>query len=157
MSATRHAPPGHRDDSPNGGGLLGAFRRFRWTRPFWGGLLVLFGGFVIGVLPLGPVTDIIRLGVGGVSGFICAGILIAVGLFIWFVPSQRMLAAIVAVVVSLASFPLSNLGGFIVGMLSGILGGCMAFGWVPDKPSRKERKRQQQDELAGLTDRQGAE
>lgn len=137
-------------------GLVAAFRRFRWTRPFWGGVLVLFAGLEIGWLPLGPVTDIIKLGIGGLAGFLCAAILIAVGLFIWFVPSQRMVAAVVAVVVSLASFPLSNLGGFIVGMIAGMAGGCMAFGWVPDKPSRKERKRQQEQELAATAIRQDA-
>jgi hypothetical protein len=38
----------------------------------------------------------------------------------------------IAVGTSLASFLLSNLGGFVIGMLLGILGGSMAVGWVPD-------------------------
>ncbi len=125
------------------------FRRFRWTRPFWGGLLVLFAGLVIGYIPLGPIAVIVHAGVGGVAGFACALILIAMGLFIWFGQSQRLLAAIVAVVVSLASFPLSNFGGFIVGMMSGIIGGCLTFGWVPDKPAKAKATESEPSEDAG--------
>ncbi|CAM2996336.1 DUF6114 domain-containing protein [Skermania piniformis] len=121
-------------------GPIAWFRRFRWSRPFWGGLLVLFAGFVIGVLPIGPLTDVVRAGPGGLAGLLCAGILIVLGLFIWFVPSQRMSAGIGSVVVSLAALPLTNLGGFIIGMTAGIVGGCMAFAWVPDKPSRAQRR-----------------
>ncbi len=125
------------------------FRRFRWTRPFWGGLLVLFAGLVIGYIPLGPIAVIVHAGVGGVAGFACALILIAMGLFIWFGQSQRLLAAIVAVVVSLASFPLSNFGGFIVGMMSGIIGGCLTFGWVPDKAVKAKSEQPEPSEDAG--------
>lgn len=120
-------------------GLRTRFREFRWTRPFWGGLFTMFGGLAIAWWPLGPVTDIIHVGVGGVFGFICALVLFAMGVLMWFAPSQRILAALVAVVVSLASFPLTNLGGFIVGMMAGIIGGCLAFAWVPDKQGERDR------------------
>ncbi|WP_187776174.1 DUF6114 domain-containing protein [Antrihabitans cavernicola] len=124
-----------------GKGLRARFRRFRWSRPFWGGLFVIFGGLVIGWLPLGPITTIIHTGVGGWAGFACAALLIAMGLFILLAPSQRVLASIVAVVVALASFPLSNLGGFVVGMMAGVIGGSLAFGWTPDKPMSARTKR----------------
>lgn len=133
----------------NGESRRERFRRFRWTRPFWGGLLVLFAGLVIGYVPLGPIAVIVHAGVGGVAGFACALILIAMGLFIWFGQSQRLLAAIVAVVVSLASFPLSNFGGFIVGMMSGIIGGCLTFGWVPDKGAKVKTEQPEPSEDAG--------
>ena len=133
------------DDNPTladaGSGLLGKFRWFRWTRPFYGGIMVVFAGLVIGWLPLGPVTTIIHAGIGGWAGYACALILIAMGLFILFVPSQRMVASVDAVIVGLASFPLSNLGGFVVGMMSAVLGGSWAFGWVPNKPLSARQKR----------------
>ena len=110
---------------------LQRFREFRWTRPFWGGLLMMIGGAIMGWLPLGPITQIIRLGVGGIGGYLCAILLIAMGLTVWIQPSLRRAAGVIAVIVSLISFPLTNLGGFVVGMLLGIVGGCMVFGWAP--------------------------
>ncbi|WP_206071945.1 DUF6114 domain-containing protein [Antrihabitans stalactiti] len=123
-------------------GVFARFRRFRQTRPFWGGLFVIVAGVIIGYIPLGPISLIIHAGRGAIYGYAIAVVLIAMGLLIWFMPSQRRLAAIVAVVASLLSFPLTNLGGFIAGMMWGIVGGAMAFGWIPDKPSRKMRKAQ---------------
>lgn len=111
--------------------LIERFRQFRWSRPFWGGLFIIFAGAVIGWFPLGPVTEIIHLGIGGIGGYVCAVLLIAMGLTIWFKQSHRRAAALIAVIVSLISFPVSNLGGFIVGMMAGIIGGCLAFGWAP--------------------------
>lgn len=111
--------------------LLARFREFRWTRPFWGGLFLMIGGVVIGWLPLGPITDIVKLGIGGIGGYLCALLLIAMGLTAWFQPSLRRAAGVVGVLVALVSFPVTNLGGFIVGMMLGIVGGCMVFGWTP--------------------------
>jgi hypothetical protein len=108
------------------------FRRFRHTRPFWGGLLVLIAGVEIGTLPLGPTDDLIKAGPNAGIGLACAGALLLMGVLILVLPSQRILAGLVAVAVSLASFVLSNLGGFAVGMLLGVVGGSLAVGWVPD-------------------------
>lgn len=112
---------------------LRRFRRFRYTRPFWAGLFVLAAGLEIGVLPLGPTDALIHAGKGVFAGLACSGMLLLMGLVILFLPSQRVVAALIAVIVSVASFILSNLGGFVVGMLLGIVGGALAFGWVPDK------------------------
>jgi hypothetical protein len=114
-------------------GPVRSFRQFRWSRPFWGGLFVGAGALIIGVLPVGPTNDLLHVGYGLFASEVCALLLLAMAGLILFFPSQRMLAAIVAVLVSLASFPLSNLGGFVVGMMAGVVGGSLAFGWVPDK------------------------
>jgi hypothetical protein len=111
--------------------LLTRFREFRWTRPFWGGLFMIVGGAIIGWLPLGPITEIVHLGIGGIGGYLCSLLLMAMGLTVWFRSDLRRAAGVVAVLVSLVSFPVSNLGGFVVGMMLGIAGGCMAFGWRP--------------------------
>jgi hypothetical protein len=118
-----------------------AFRRFRYTRPFWGGLFVFASALEIAYLPLGPVNTIIKAGAGPLVALACAALLGLMGLLLWFRPAQRTFAAVIAVLTSLASFPLSNLGGFVVGMILGILGGSLAFGWVPNKPARTRRKR----------------
>jgi hypothetical protein len=119
-----------------------AFRRFRRTRPFWGGLLVIIAGVEIGTLPLGPTDDLIKAGPNPGIGLACATALLLMGALILALPSQRVVAGLVAVGVSLASFVLSNLGGFAVGMLLGVVGGSLAVGWVPDLSvfQRSERR-----------------
>lgn len=119
---------GIRDAAP-----IRGFRTFRWTRPFWGALFVGAGGLIIGALPLGPTDDLIHVGYGLFAGEVCAVLLLAMAAVLLFFPEQRKIAAVVAVLASLASFPLSNLGGFVIGMMAGIIGGSLAFGWVPDK------------------------
>ena len=110
------------------------FREFRWTRPFWAALFTGAGGVIIGALPLiGPIHDLIHLGLGLFASELCAlGLLAMAGAMLFF-PATRILAALGAVAISLISFPVSNLGGLIVGMMAGIIGGSLAFGWVPDK------------------------
>ena len=112
--------------------LMLRFRRFRRTRPFWAGLLVLIAGVEIGLLPLGPTDELIKAGKSAAAGLACAAALLLMGVLILLLPSQRVLAGLIAVGAALASFVLSNLGGFAVGMLLGVLGGSMAVGWVPD-------------------------
>ena len=113
------------------------FREFRWSRPFWGALFIGAGALVIGALPLGPTNSLLHIGYGLFAGEVCALVLLAMAGLILFVPSQRILASILAVLAALAAFPLSNLGGFIIGTLLGVLGGSLAFGWVPDKRPRE--------------------
>lgn len=131
------------------------FREFRWTRPFWAAVLVLIAAGEQAVLPVGPTDALIKAGSSVFLGLICAAVLALMALVMLFLPSQRVVAGLIAVVVSLSSFPLSNLGGFVIGMVLGILGGSMAVGWVPDKAlvrkrrMRKSLRRRSVEEVAG--------
>ncbi len=109
------------------------FREFRWTRPFWGGLLILFAGAVIFVLPLSPITTIVYAGLGAIGGIVLGLILIFLGLMVWLRPEHKNTAGILAVIAGLVSFPVTNLGGFVTGMLSAVIGGSLAFGWTLPK------------------------
>lgn len=111
----------------------GRFREFRWTRPFWAAVLILIAAGEQAVLPVGPTDALIKAGSSAFLGLICSVVLAVMALVILFLPSQRVVAGLITVVVALVSFPLSNLGGFVIGMLLGILGGSMAVGWVPNK------------------------
>jgi hypothetical protein len=108
------------------------FREFRWTRPFWGGLLVLVAGFLIFVfaVPFNPVTKIIHAGLGAIGGILLGLIAMFLGVMIWIRPEAKNVAGVLAVIVGLVAFPVSNLGGFVVGMLFAVIGGCWAFGWT---------------------------
>ncbi|WP_431780576.1 DUF6114 domain-containing protein [Streptomyces chumphonensis] len=117
-----------------------AFRRWRRTRPFWGALWTGLGGFVIFFLPMAPLGKILQVGVGGIAGMAGGVLLMAMALLILLMPGQRHTAGVIAVIAGVASFPLSNLGGFVVGMVLAVLGGSMAFGWLPERPARRWRR-----------------
>lgn len=124
-------------------GLFAEFRRFRWTRPFWAGVWILLAGLIIAWLPLGPITDVITAGFAAWSGILLGLVLVGMALFIWFRPETRHFAAAVALIAAFLSYPLSNLGGFMIGMFSAIIGACLAFAWIPDKqpvPAGKEAR-----------------
>jgi Family of unknown function (DUF6114) len=113
------------------------FRMWRRSRPFWGGLLLLIGGLemllipLTGVLARGQIKLVIYVGIGGVFGILIGALLIACGLALWFTPMHKTFYAIAGVLLSLLSFIGTNLGGFFVGMLLGIVGGSLAFAWSP--------------------------
>ncbi|WP_329388016.1 DUF6114 domain-containing protein [Streptomyces sp. NBC_01351] len=106
-------------------------RAWRRTRPFWGGLLVLLGGTELLLVPLSPLTVLVSLGLGGVAAIGIGVALILAGLFLWFLPGARAYVSLHALLLSVLSFVATNLGGFLVGMLLGIAGSALAFGWTP--------------------------
>lgn len=114
-----------------------SFRRWRHTRPFWAGVLVILGGIVIIAYPLGPPLDMLALGSAALTGVAIGLILVIGGLFFFFAPDQRMFIAIVLMIWSVLSLVASNLGGFLLGMMLGMVGSSMAFGWKPAGERRR--------------------
>ncbi|MEV7522998.1 DUF6114 domain-containing protein [Streptomyces sp. NPDC091371] len=106
-------------------------RAWRRTRPFWGGLLVLLGGTELLLVPLSPLTVLVSLGLGGIAAIGIGVALILAGLFLWYLPGARAYVSLHALLLSVLSFVATNLGGFLVGMLLGIAGSALAFGWTP--------------------------
>ncbi|MDT0302187.1 DUF6114 domain-containing protein [Streptomonospora wellingtoniae] len=126
-----------------------AFREWRRSRPFWGGLLILLAGIVIVAAPaLNPLDLIVQQGIAGVSGYFSGLLLMAVGVLVWLQPPQRIFYGVAAVLLSLVSFITSNFGGFVFGMLFGLVGGALTAAWVPHRERR---------EPAGERGRAGAE
>ncbi|MFE5731823.1 DUF6114 domain-containing protein [Streptomyces sp. NPDC056528] len=120
-------------------GARAAFRHWRRTRPFWAAVWTGIGGFVIFFLPMAPLGKILQVGVGGIAGMAGGVVLMAMALLILLLPSQRHTAGVLAVIAGVASFPLSNLGGLFVGMVLSVLGGSMAFAWLPERPAGRTR------------------
>lgn len=116
-----------------------AWRRWRRRRPFWGGLLVILGGAEILLSEKAPVGVIVHLGMQGVAGYLVPIIMLLCGVLLWFSPEQRMFYAILAVLMSVASWLTSNLGGFLIGLLLGMVGGSLAFAWAPRRRRRVAR------------------
>jgi hypothetical protein len=114
-----------------------AFRAWRHGRPFWGGLLLLLAGLELlglplsGILSRGAVRLVVYIAIGGVFGVLIGILLITAGIAVWANPAHRVFYGVAGVVLGVASFPASNLGGFFVCMLLAIVGGSIAFAWMP--------------------------
>ncbi len=124
------------------------WRAWRRSRPFWGGVLLAAAGAELLLIPL-PMHSmglILHIGTGGVLGILIGALLIVCALLIWFNPGQRMFYSIVGVLVSIAALIATNLGGFLLGTLLGVLGGSLAFAWTPapggaEQPAPWRRRR----------------
>jgi hypothetical protein len=108
-----------------------AWRSWRQTRPFWGGLLVLLAGLEILLTERAPLPIMVHIGLQGIAGYIIPAVMVLLGLLLLFNQAQRMFYSLLAVLLALGSWITSNLGGFFVGMLLGVLGGALAFAWQP--------------------------
>jgi hypothetical protein len=114
-----------------------AWGRWRRGRPFWSGLLIVLGGTEILVSERAPVRVILHLGVQGIAGYLLPIIVVLCGLLLWFNPQQRLFYSILAVIMSLGTWITSNLGGFFLGLILGVVGGSLAFGWAPADGARR--------------------
>jgi Family of unknown function (DUF6114) len=120
-----------------GSAVRAAWRAWRRSRPFWGGLLLVLSGLELLALPLtgvlihGAIKLVIYIGIGGVFGVLIGILLIAAGIVLWVNPAHRVFYGIAGIALGIVSFPASNLGGFVLGMLLAIIGGALAFAWVP--------------------------
>lgn len=117
-----------------------AWRRWRRSRPFWGGLFTVLAGLEICALPLAPLKVMLHQGVAGIPSVLMGLIMILMGLSAWFAPHYRSLAGIVTTLIACAALVLSNLGGFLIGTVLGILGGGLIFAWRPTPPAARDRK-----------------
>ncbi|MGW7313801.1 DUF6114 domain-containing protein [Streptomyces sp. NPDC054854] len=116
--------------------LLSRWRRWRRGRPFWGGLFAVLAGAWICVLPLAPLKIMLQQGVAGIPSVLMGIVMIVLGLTAWFSPRQRSLAGLLTTLIATAALVLSNLGGFLIGTLLGIIGGGLMFAWQPSATRR---------------------
>lgn len=122
------------------------FAAWRNTRPFWPGLLVIISGIIM----LAPAYLTIRISdllvmistISGVSTLLIGALLIMFGLGMWLQPAAVVYLGVLSILVALVALPASNIGGFIVGTLTGIIGGSLALAWESGdrKPRRKRRR-----------------
>ncbi|MGV9246422.1 DUF6114 domain-containing protein [Streptomyces sp. NPDC003710] len=123
-----------------------ALRRRRVSRPFWGGLLLALGGTEILLTEKASLKVIVHIGMQGLAGYLLPVVMLLCGLLILFNPAQRLFYSIVGVLVSLGTWLTSNLGGFLIGLLLGVTGSCLAFGWLPDQEPRRRLLRRRRTE-----------
>jgi Family of unknown function (DUF6114) len=118
-----------------------AWQRWRRTRPFWGGLLVILGAGEILLSEKAPLPLVIHIGLQGLAGYLVPTVMLLCGLLLWFHPVQKTFYSVLAVLLALGSWITSNLGGFFVGLLLGLIGGSLAFAWSTTDDGRPRGKR----------------
>ena len=134
-----------------------AFKLWRRTRPFWGGLFTLLAALELWSIPFmqGAIHLHMQIkGVAGVSTMAIAPIMVALAAAMWFFPDYRVFAGIATLICALLSMVVSNFGGFLFGMLLALIGGSLGFSWspryTPDQLAAKARAEQAyRDALAG--------
>ncbi|GAA0580807.1 hypothetical protein GCM10010172_77140 [Paractinoplanes ferrugineus] len=110
-----------------------AFWHWRHARPFWGGLFVFLSGAEIFLTVWAPLPVIVHVGMQGFIGYLLPILIAVLGVLLLLNPAQHLFYSLVAAVLTLASWLTSNLGGFIVGLVLGVVGSALAFAWSPDK------------------------
>lgn len=131
---SRHNPgQGTTPPSATGGlaGAAAAWRHWRHSRPFWGGLFVILGGALTILTERAPLPLVVHIGIQGVAGYLVPIVIVLCGILLWFNPAQRTFYSILAILLALGSWITSNLGGFFIGMMLGLVGGSLAFAWEP--------------------------
>ncbi|RKE21201.1 DUF6114 domain-containing protein [Streptomyces sp. TLI_171] len=111
------------------------FRAWRRTRPFWGGLLAMIAGLPILYFPyahlsLGGLTVAMST-TAGAGSLIIGLLMIALGLTAWFQPLVRIFCGVATTILALISIPVSNLGGFGLGLIPGLIAGGLLVSWAP--------------------------
>jgi Family of unknown function (DUF6114) len=118
-----------------------AWRGWRLSRPFWGGLLVIAAGAEvlavrISLLSPDPAARVTLVPVG----ILIAIALVFCGLFLWFHPVQRSVYATAAILLAIVALMTAHLGGYLIGTLLGAVGGSVAYAWVPaEQPAPQAR------------------
>ncbi|BCL32835.1 DUF6114 domain-containing protein [Streptomyces aurantiacus] len=126
---------------------MAALRRWRAARPFWGGLLLTLGGAEILLTEKASLKVVMHIGMQGLAGYLLPVLMLVCGLLVLFNPAQRLFYSICGVLLSLGTWLTSNLGGFLIGLLLGVVGSCLTFGWLPDQEPRRARSWRRRDRV----------
>ncbi|SNX64730.1 hypothetical protein SAMN06272735_6558 [Streptomyces sp. TLI_55] len=132
-------------------GVRSAFHAWRADRPFWGGLLLALGGAEILLTEKASLKVVLHIGMQGLAGYLLPALMLLLGLLILFNPTQRLFYSITGVLLALGTWLTSNLGGFFIGLLLGVVGSCLAFGWLPDQEPRVSRRKRREAARAAKT------
>jgi hypothetical protein len=102
---------------------------------------VLVGGAEILLTEGAALPLIIHIGLQGFAAYVVPIVLVLAGLLLLFHPVQRTFYSLLAIILALGSWITSNLGGFFLGMLIGVIGGSLAFAWRPRQQYDQEEGR----------------
>ena len=112
------------------------FRRWRRTRPFWGGVLLILAGIEIAIIPA-QAWHIILIASSVAIATGVGLIILILGIVTLMTPSQNKLYGLLGVLMGGISFVTSNLGGFLLGAVLAIVGGALTFAWTELAPEEQ--------------------
>lgn len=107
------------------------FRYWRRSRPFWGGVTAIVAGVEMYALTAVPFSLMVIQGIAGVSALLIMILMVVLALVSWYQPHLRLVTGLIIVILALASILLTNLGGFLIGMLLGVHSGASIAAWRP--------------------------
>lgn len=120
------------------------FRRWRSGRPFIPGLLLILSGIIIAAPAYITIhiSDLLVMisTISGVSTLLIGVLLVMFGLGAWFQPATSNYVGVLGIIVAIIALPTSNLGGFVIGSLLGIIGGAFTFAWQPGEKERRTKE-----------------
>lgn len=122
------------------------FTAWRRSRPFWGALFSIIGGLWILLVEIAPFRVVVHIGPVGLIGYAVPILMVLCGILLWFAPHPRAFYASLILLLSLGSWVTSNLGGFIIGMILGLVGGSLALTWTDAPKTAKAPKPAVDDE-----------
>ncbi|MFB9322249.1 DUF6114 domain-containing protein [Cryptosporangium minutisporangium] len=109
------------------------FRRWRHERPFWGSVLTLLFAAELYAATAAPMGLIVLEGATVLGTMVLSAVLVVLGGATLAQPLLRTITGPIVVLLALVSLLVSNFGGFLIGMLLGVVGGGMVFAWSPTK------------------------
>ena len=125
------------------------FTRWRQSRPFVAGLLIILSGVVIitpAYLTLKVADMLIQISsLSGVSTLLIGILLITAGLMTWFKADTRILTGVLAILLGIVALPASNIGGFVLGTLLAITGGAWALSWTEASKAEQSKDKKKAD------------
>jgi hypothetical protein len=132
-----HVTTAHAPQAPDGAPARGGrnFRRWRRSRPFWGGLFLILSAielFLSSNLNLGNLQ--VHFGPSGFLSYVIPAMLLLCGVLTWFSPGQRIFYGILGTLTAVYSLIGLNFGGFVAGLLLGCIGGALTVAWSQQQP-----------------------
>ncbi len=112
-----------------------AFRRWQRSRPFWGGLVTIVSALLYyASVHLNLTSFSVSFGQQGYLVWLIPLMLLLCGLLGWLAPAQRIFYGVIAVATAVYGLIAVNFGGFLIGMLVGMVGGSLIAAWSPTRP-----------------------
>lgn len=102
-----------------------AFTAWRRHRPFWGGVLTITGAVELLALTAAPLQIMLIRGLAGIGTLVIVAMLISLAVISWTHVHLRVICGVFIVILGLASFAVSNMGGFFIGLLLTLVGGSL--------------------------------
>ncbi len=113
-------------------GVWALVRRWQTSRPFWGCLVLALGGYQVMSPMLGASLQmVVGAGIRAAYPLMLGGGMILAAVLALLIPSNRYFLGIAGMVLAIMSLPFANLGGWLVGLVLGIVGAGLIFAWAP--------------------------